>query len=604
MNDTPTTVELPETPQRGIRLLPLLATLIGIPLLALVLTVALYQVIYADRVYLGVDVLGMDVGGLTRYQAKLFLEQQITYYRDGTITLRYGDRIWEAPPRELGASLDADATVEMAYRIGREGKLEENLRRQWKVLLRGETVWPVTDFDPGVAAVYLNRLAQEVDLPSRNAELAINGLDVQSTHSQVGRQLDVEAPLELIRGHVASLSPGPIDLVARDVPPLLPDVSATRDQVGVMIGSPLTLTFGNRNWVLDRAAIADMTLLHQERGEDGQIYLVPSLDEARVRAFVEPLAPQIYQLPRNARLDFDPGTGQLTPIVMSQEKRTLDVEETVRRIRALVMTPLRTIPLAVNIEKPAVDVADMDQMGIVELASEGATRFKGSPAERVKNIQIAASKFQGVVIPPGGIFSFNEYLGEVSAEDGYEESYIISGSRTTEGLGGGICQVSTTAFRAAFWGGYPIVQRAAHGYRVRWYEPPVGLDATVYSPLVDFKFQNDTPHYLLVETGVDTEEGTLTFYFYGTKPDRTVEMEGPLEENPVPHGPPIREEDPELPEGTVKQIDWAQDGLDVTIYRIIKKGDRVLKREKFFSRYKPWQDVFLVGTKEGEETPP
>jgi len=598
MNETPTAVELTEIPQRRSCLLPILAILVGIPLPALVLTVALYQVIYADRIYLGVEVLGLDLGGLTRYQAKLFLEQQITYYREEKVTFRYGDRTWQVSPQELGASLDAEATVDLAYRIGREGDLKENLRRQWEVLLEGEAVWPVTDFDPSAAAAYLNRLAQEIDLPPRDAELIINGPEVQVTPSQVGRQLDVEGPLELIRRHTASLSTGPIDLVVREVPPRLPDVSEAKAQVEVMIRSPLTLTFGDRSWVLDRAAIADMILLREETDEAGQIHLVPTLDEAKVRAFVEPLAPEIYQPPRNARLDFDPETGKLTPIVMSQEKRTLDVEETVRRIMALVMTPLRTIPLAVKIEKPAVDVADMDRMGIVELVSKGTTRFKGSPPGRVKNIQIAASKFHGVVIPPGGIFSFNEHLGKVSAEEGYEEAYIIYGSRTTVGLGGGVCQVSTTAFRAAFWGGFPIVQRSAHGYRVRWYEPPVGLDATVYSPLVDFKFQNDTPHYLLIETEVDTEEGTLTFYFYGTKPDRTVEMEGPFEENPVPHGPPIYEEDPELPKGTVKQIDWAKDGLDVTVYRIIKQGDRVIKREKFFSRYKPWQDVFLVGTRE------
>ncbi|HID87517.1 MAG TPA: hypothetical protein EYP55_09105, partial [Anaerolineae bacterium] len=415
MNETPTAVELTEIPQRRSCLLPILAILVGIPLPALVLTVALYQVIYADRIYLGVEVLGLDLGGLTRYQAKLFLEQQITYYREEKVTFRYGDRTWQVSPQELGASLDAEATVDLAYRIGREGDLKENLRRQWEVLLEGEAVWPVTDFDPSAAAAYLNRLAQEIDLPPRDAELIINGPEVQVTPSQVGRQLDVEGPLELIRRHTASLSTGPIDLVVREVPPRLPDVSEAKAQVEVMIRSPLTLTFGDRSWVLDRAAIADMILLREETDEAGQIHLVPTLDEAKVRAFVEPLAPEIYQPPRNARLDFDPETGKLTPIVMSQEKRTLDVEETVRRIMALVMTPLRTIPLAVKIEKPAVDVADMDRMGIVELVSKGTTRFKGSPPGRVKNIQIAASKFHGVVIPPGGIFSFNEHLGKVSA---------------------------------------------------------------------------------------------------------------------------------------------------------------------------------------------
>jgi vancomycin resistance protein YoaR len=253
------------------------------------------------------------------------------------------------------------------------------------------------------------------------------------------------------------------------------------------------------------------------------------------------------------------------------------------------------VSLAVRVQKPAVAVEDIPNMGIVELVSKATTSFKGSPPGRVKNIELAASRFQGVVVPPGQVFSFNKYLGDVSAEEGYEESYIIFNDRTTVGLGGGICQVSTTAFRAAFWGGFPIVERWAHGYRVGWYEPPVGLDATIYSPQVDFKFQNDTPHYLLIETEVDKKKGTLTFYFYGTKPDRTVEMEGPIIENVKPPGEPIYEEDPSMAPGQIKQVDWAKEGADVTVYRIIKQGDTVLARERFFSRYRPWRDVFRVG---------
>jgi vancomycin resistance protein YoaR len=166
------------------------------------------------------------------------------------------------------------------------------------------------------------------------------------------------------------------------------------------------------------------------------------------------------------------------------------------------------------------------------------------------------------------------------------------------GIGGGVCQVSTTAFRAAFWGGFRIVERTAHGFRVHWYEPPVGLDATVYSPWVDFKFLNDTPYHLLIETEANLQTGVLAFRFYGTKIGRTVDMEGPSEDNVVPHGPPVYEDDPTLPKGTTKQVEWARDGVDVTIYRIVKKDDEVVSRDEFFSRYQPWQDVYLVGTKE------
>ena len=113
-----------------------------------------------------------------------------------------------------------------------------------------------------------------------------------------------------------------------------------------------------------------------------------------------------------------------------------------------------------------------------------------------------------------------------------------------------------------------------------------------------FKFVNDTPHYLLIETETDLKAGTVTFRFYSTKTGRTVEMEGPFEANVVPHGSDVYQEDPTLPKGTTKQIDWAHDGLDVTVYRIVKEGDKVFWKDTFFSRYRPWQAVYLVGTGE------
>jgi vancomycin resistance protein YoaR len=158
--------------------------------------------------------------------------------------------------------------------------------------------------------------------------------------------------------------------------------------------------------------------------------------------------------------------------------------------------------------------------------------------------------------------------------------------------------VSSTAFRAAFWGGLPVVERTAHSFRVSYYEPPKGLDATIYSPYVDLKWTNDTGHYILIQTYVDRDANKLTFRYYGTNPGRTVEMEGPLENNPVPHGPAVYRDDPTLAKGQKKQIEWAKDGLDVTVYRLIKENGVEVRRDTFFSRYQPWQAVYLVGTKE------
>jgi len=257
----------------------------------------------------------------------------------------------------------------------------------------------------------------------------------------------------------------------------------------------------------------------------------------------------------------------------------------------------RTIPLPLIPVRPTIASEDAPNLGIVELIAEGETSFAGSSASRIQNIKVGAAQFDGLLIAPGETFSFNYYLGDVTAEKGYEESIIIWGNTTRTDVGGGLCQVSSTAFRAAFWAGVPIVERWPHAFRVSYYEPPIGLDATIYSPSVDLKWVNDTGHHILIHTYVDEPNKTLTFRYYGTKSNRSVEMDGPYEANPEPHDPAVYRDDPTLPKGQTKQIEWAKDGLDVTIYRIINENGQS-RQDTFFSRYRPWQAVYLVGTKE------
>jgi len=591
----------------------LIVILLEIIISAIGLAIVIYEITYTGRIYPGVNVLGLDVGGLTPREAEAFLQENLGYYQEERLLLRYGDRTWDMSAHELGADLDAERTVAAAYHVGGEGNILDNLYQQAKVLRFGHTVLPALSFDEGRCALRLSQLAQEINHPVRNADLIVEGLEVQEIKSQTGLQLDIEATRELIRQRIASPSRGDIDLVIREIPPALPDVSEAKIQVEHMIAAPITLTFTDRTWVytealslrttertwtLDRATIADMIVLRRRGREDGRMELVPSLAEGKLRAFVERIALQIDQPARDARFDFDPEKGTLTPIVPSQEGRTLDVEETVRLISGQVASGARMIPLPVIIERPKVPMEEVDRLGIVELVSQGVTSFKGSSRERAQNIKAGAKHLHGVVVPPGEVFSFNESLGDVSEDEGYLESLVIYPEGTAWGLGGGLCQVATTCFRAAFWGGYPIVERVEHAYRVSWYEPLVGLDAAVYRPTTDFKFQNDTPYCILIQTKADIEKGVLTFNFYSTKTGRTVDMEGPYEENRIPHGPPIYEEDPTLPKGTKKQIDWPHDGVDVTIYRVIKQDGQVLKRERFFSHYKPWPAKYLVGTGE------
>lgn len=578
----------------------------------LVLAIVAFEARFADRVYPGVYVDGLAVGGLTPAQVEVLLRERITYYRDVRIPLRYRDRSWEATPQELGASLDVQSIGAEVLAVGRGGQPWEDLAEQYVAIRRGWNVAVVTAFDQDAATAYLMRIAREIDRPARDAELRIVGTQVETSAGQIGLRLDVAATREAIQNRVLRQSRDPVDLVVQEIPPVLPDVAETRTQVERMLAGPVTMRFENQSWRLTPAEIAPMIMLSRQPAGGGSAStegrgrekLVASLDEGKVRTFVESIAPQITQEPQDARVTWDTQAGRLAIKSPSVDGRKLNVDETVRRLIAQATSTDRTVMLAVDIQRPAVTADTLDQLGIKELVAQGTTWFAGSPAGRIQNIRVAASKFQDVLVPPDGIFSFGEHLGDVSAKEGYAEAYIIRGGRTELDYGGGVCQVSTTAFRAAFFGGFPIVERWPHAYRVQWYEKGFGpgLDATVFTPQVDFKFKNDTGAWLLIQTSVDTKAGSLTFRFYGTKPDRQVTWEGPFISNVTPAKPPVYQLDPKLAPGEVKQVDWAHQGADVVVRRVVKQGDKVLYQDTFFSRYRPWGDVFLVGPKpEGKQ---
>ena len=231
------------------------------------------------------------------------------------------------------------------------------------------------------------------------------------------------------------------------------------------------------------------------------------------------------------------------------------------------------------------------ERGIRAFLAEGVTDFRGSSKNRVHNLRLAAEKLDGLIIPKGAVFSFNQALGPVNEEGGYREGYVILGDRTEKGVGGGVCQVSTTVFRAAFFAGLPILERKPHSYQLRYYRP-TGLDATVYAPWVDLKFKNDTPGDLLLRTYV---RGTRLFVrLFGTK-DREVRWEGPIILEQTPPLPPREIVDESLPPGTRKQVDWPAPGARVLVKRTVRYADGRVVEEAFPSTYKPWGAVYLVG---------
>jgi vancomycin resistance protein YoaR len=556
----------------------------------------------ADRIIPGVYVWDVDVGGLDREQATERLSSDFGYPDDRYPALRYGEQVWPVDPADLGLELDAAATVDAALAIGHRGDLVDQLKEQLSVLIESKLIAPAFVFDLGKGTMLISQIAREVNQPLRNSSLSLGeDLSVSVNAGQGGREVDGEATRQALIARIEEMGGGTVDLVVRETDPLLTDLGAVQAQVQRVLGAPVTLTApGSEPWVITPETLASWLILRPVTGDDGTATLSVTLDPILVSALADEIASQVERPPTDAQFRFDDAAGTLVPVVDSIPGQTLDITATVSLIEATANSDQRTVPLPLTLTEPALSTEDGSELGIVELIGEGTTSFAGSSASRVQNIVVGASQFDGVIVAPGETFSFNQYLGEVTAEKGYEESIIIWGNTTRSDVGGGLCQVSSTAFRAAFWAGLPIVERWAHSFRVSYYEPPVGMDATIYSPTVDLKWVNDTGHHVLIQTYVDRVNSTLTFRYYGTNPGRTVEMDGPYEDNFVAHDPPVYREDPTLPKGETKQIEWAKDGLDVTIYRIIKENGVEVERETFFSRYRPWQAVYLLGTKTEE----
>lgn len=247
---------------------------------------------------------------------------------------------------------------------------------------------------------------------------------------------------------------------------------------------------------------------------------------------------------------------------------------------------------------PEVTLSDSNDFGIVEKIAEGVSNYTGSIPGRVHNVLLASSKMDGILIPKGDTFSFNKIIGDISSNTGYQQAYIIKNGQTVLGDGGGVCQVSTTLFRAALNAGLPIDERHAHAYRVHYYEndSKPGFDATVFNPSADFKFTNDTSASILIQREVNTKTNILKFVLYGKKDDRKVEISDVKLTDFKPAPEPMYQDDPTLKRGTTKQVDWAASGIRSKFHYRVTNNDAITFDKDFISVYKPWKAIYLVGT--------
>lgn len=568
-----------------------------------------YQQAHADRIYTGVMVGSLDLSGLTRDEAAALVAQETPLLPNVNVTLYEpsSGREWTLTAADLGVRYDYGPLVDAAYAVGRTGDQTAQLQAQAAAWLRGHTVAPRIVIDENALDVALDAIAAEIEQPPLDPSLAVDGQSVETVDGQLGLTLDRADAWAKLNTAVNSFTPARIELVVHTRAPRVVAAEEAAKLVDQIIASPMTLYFEEpiegvdlQNITLPLDRLVEWVRVQLVPTETGQERYAVTLDETAAAAWLEQLSPTIYREPSRARYYFDDPTGELVLIEPHVDGRRLDVAATLERILAAAPTPNRAVPLAIEKIVPVANSnATAEELGITELLSEATTWFAGSSEERMANIARAASKFYGIVIGPGETFSFNEYLGEISAEQGYERGLIIVGGRTIEGIGGGVCQVSTTLFQAAFLSGLDIGsgERWAHGYRVAYYESGMGagVDATIFSPEIDMTFVNDTPHHLLIENYYNEGDQSLTFKLYSTSIGRTVEWTRSIE-NETPPNPDVWEYNPDLDAGEVEQVDWAVPGALVTVdWTVYNYLGEVRHQRQFVSNYIPWSNVYQYG---------
>lgn len=497
-------------------------------LVALILGIAAggYSWAYASKVYPSVSVAGVYLGGLRRDEAIAQVNLRLKDYNRELIPIIYGTATVRVPIGKLEPKYDVPSAVDLAMTYGRQGSINNQLVQRLRTLLSRPTNFASFTYPDAELTPYLASVDIAANRPVANATLNY-GAGPYVTPAIPGRRLDIGRLTQLINDRLANASSDELSAPIYDLSPVVDTASleSAKHQADQYLLGPLTLT-GAVTSTINPVDIVNWLKLDLSTQDPvakaaGFHYIPPAhlvLDEALIAAHVKNLAGQIDKEPINARLTIK--DNRATVFHPSSNGAKLDQAKTLAEIKAALTKPAsgRQIALAVQTIKPEVSEDSLNNLGIKELISEGVSYFAGSSAARINNIRLGAALYNGVLVKPGETFSFNQYFINVDAEHGWSPGLSIVGDKIYPIYGGGICQVSSTAYRAALLAGLPIVERTNHAYAVSFYSEPFGVpgvDATVYNPGVDFKFLNDTGSYILIQTTIAGV--SLKFDFYGTK---------------------------------------------------------------------------------------
>ncbi len=592
-------IKKPEKPpKKWYILITAFFVLAAILILAVIPCVA-YEVMYNNKVYSGVYIDGINIGGLTKDEAAKELYRHYDNINRAGFDFIYNNQSYNIPITSVSTAdpdlsrqiltMPIEEMANKAYQYGRRGTLSVRIGEQLSALI-GKMKFKISyALDEVELKSLLVEKFSSFENPVQNAKIKFNesgAIEITPEndgfiidYDQAIRDLKKKIDLVAINAVTLKTQPAYANVRKDEAEALVPQIKE------IIALEKLTLAYKETKWEI--GANEYKNWLDFDKQDDGAyLYFNPDL----INPKLDFLAAEINVPPQDAK--FVMTDNKVTEFLPAMPGLELDKEISLSKInQEFIVDKKKEIELAIKESEPKIKTADSNTMGIKELIGKGVSDFAGSHTNRILNIKNAVKHLNGIIIPQGE-FSIVEAIGDVTAETGYYPEYVIKGDRTIKEYGGGLCQIGTTMFRVALYSGLPITERRPHSYIVSYYKP-LGMDATIYGPHPDLRFMNDTGFNILLQIRI---EGTiLTFEFWGTGDGRKVEITEPELYNWTARPADKLIENPALEPGKKILKETGRSGADAHFYRYITLPNGEKKEEIFRSHYVAWPNIYEVG---------
>lgn len=585
----------------------ILLIVFGSSLLILIAALTFYLQDFANKTYPNLYLHGYNLSGLTEDQLREKVTDIEKEYAKKELELLVDGKTKKASIEQLGWNMDEKATAEKIYKFSRSGKFFDDVIVKASALFYKRNITPEYSVSENSLNDWIDLAQSELGKPKQEGNLKVTSkgvsviepksgevIDENEIRPKIAKIFDMEGPLQIqtqLKEDKASISKEDAEALIEKAKELTrSNVTLASPQGEFELYNSYT-----RSWVELRREKKETKTLLKKEVQYGNVYI--SFNREKIGEFLAANDEKLNIQPVNAKLAF--AGGKVSVYQNSEDGKVIKMDESIDAIMKGLENGESKITLPTQIKKATINAQtanDIEKYGIKELIGTASTNFAKSPDNRVHNIQIGTGFLSGVLIEPGKEFSTVQQLGSIDGSTGYLPELVIKENETIPEYGGGLCQVSTTLFRAAMNAGLEITERQNHSYRVSYYEPPVGMDATIYSPRPDFKFVNNTDSYILVQGRV--EGYNVTFDLYGTKDGRQSFVSEPIVYDITPAGDPIYKDDPSLPQGEEKVVSKAHQGAKASFtYKVVKGGKEIIN-ETFKSVYVSWPARILRGTGE------